>query len=68
MTLCLPCSQLKRNGAEIGVENDRYVDEDGTLIAAIRWRRSDDISTVTNGEAEAEVPFSSQRTAALLRS
>jgi hypothetical protein len=61
-------SGLKRNGAKIGAENDRYVDEDGTLIAAIRWRRSDDITTVIDGEAEVEAPFSRQRTAALLRS
>jgi hypothetical protein len=61
-------SGLKTNGIEIGAENDRYVDEDGTLIAAIRWRRSDDISTVIDGEAKAEAPFSRQRSAALLRS
>jgi hypothetical protein len=61
-------SGLKRNGAEIGVENDRYADEDRTLIAAIRWRKSDGISTVTDGEAEAKAPFSRQRNVALLRS
>jgi hypothetical protein len=67
-------SGLKRNGAEIGAENNRYADKNGTLITTIRWRRSDDISTVIDGEAEAEVPFSRQalfshqRTVALLRS
>ena len=59
---------MNRNGAKIGMENDKYVDKDRTLIVAIRWRRSDDISTITDGEVEVEASFSHQRNAALLRS